>query len=64
MNIKALIDFTDRETGETRTRGGEYEYEKVRAEELILKGFAAKAAEKKPAPAAKKEKLEQKPKKR
>ena len=64
MNIKALIDFTDRETGETRVRGEEYEYEKARAEELIRKGLAAKAAEKKPAPAAKKEKPEQKPKKR
>ena len=64
MNIKALIDFTDRESGEKRLKGEEYEYEKTRAEELIRKGFAVKVAEKKPAPAAKKEKPEQKSKKK
>ena len=53
MNIKALIDFTDRESGEKRLKDGEYEYEKSRAEELIRKGFAAKVAEKKPAPVTK-----------
>lgn len=64
MNIKALIDFTDRESGETRTRGDEYEYEKTRAEELIRKGFAVKAAEKKKPAAAKEEKPATKSKKK
>ena len=64
MNIKALIDFTDRETGETRARGEEYEYEKTRAEKLIRKGFASKAAEKKKPAAAKEEKPTTKAKKK
>ena len=59
MKIKALIDFTDRETGEERVNGEEYEYEKARADELIRKGFAAKVAEMKVKPAVKDAKAEE-----